>query len=225
MSYRTVSMCRLGGAFCAISCALLVACVEARDDGLNRGGGEGCEYCHSDIDRIGAHARHVRGEGEYGAKYACTECHPATEDSFLEGEEDLVHAKLGVGFSEGALSGLADDASFDADEKKCSNVYCHGATLEGGGHTEPTWENDDELLDDHAQCEDCHGLPPDTSDHEDVDDTSSCVACHADAYRDDLEDESGRSAADLLPGVHINGELNSIMTDEKASARDFGAQP
>lgn len=181
---------RIARAVLVASCAAAAACLQVNDDGLNRGGGDGCEYCHADLDQLGAHAVHVHGAGDYGAVYACTECHPVTAEAFTDADPGLVHDPLGVGFGQSALA-AADGAApaFDSGSSRCAGVYCHGATLGGGDGTGPEWTGGDAIA-----CGDCHGRPP-PSPHPDEDD--DCGDCHGETMSGDW------------PGgdTHVDGEI------------------
>jgi predicted CxxxxCH...CXXCH cytochrome family protein len=188
---------------CLAALAAAAGCMQVKDDGLDHGGGDGCEYCHAGVDQLGAHAVHVHATGDYAAEYACTECHPVTADAFTNPGDGAVHAALGVAFSQSALAAANGAApAFDASSRRCSGVYCHGAALGGGDYTDPKWV-DDETLADGIACGDCHGQPP-PSPHP-QEDGDSCGDCHA---------MGSGGAPD--PDTHIDGTVQFGSDDKGA---------
>lgn len=173
------------------------SCTSCHQDGPTA-----CDTCHS-LDPARA-PRGSQGSGRpYGvgllstahrthtqAGLACVECHevPATWDalghirtSTAAGAQGGDSAPAEIRFGARAGTGGTTPSYQDG---KCSNVYCHGATLTTGGGrvTSPSWTGSDQ-----ATCGSCHGAPPPT--HAD----DRCAACH--------------STANSRPAPHLDGTL------------------
>ena len=105
-------------------------------------GPAGCGSCHGNPPPSGAHVAHT-------AKFACTTCHPTPTDW-----KDPDHMGDAPRFAFAAIAGAG--AAFDGT--RCSNVYCHGATLADPAATNktPVWDGGAAL----AACGTCHGAPP-----------------------------------------------------------------
>ena len=90
---------------------------------------------------VGSHRAHLGAI--LGRKVACGECHvvPATVDAagHLDSALPAEVAFSGIGTSDG-LEPVAEAAG-PAPEAvvTCRNVYCHGASLDGGSRTSPAW--------------------------------------------------------------------------------------
>jgi predicted CxxxxCH...CXXCH cytochrome family protein len=88
----------------------------------------------------------------------------------------------------GALA-HANGAQPTWDGQTCSNVYCHGATLNDSAalSTQPKWSG-------QSACGSCHGIPP--SSHT----LTSCVSCHP-----RVVDASGKISS---PALHVDGNVS-----------------
>ncbi|MBD3290514.1 CxxxxCH/CxxCH domain-containing protein, partial [candidate division KSB1 bacterium] len=145
---------------------------------------------------VGAHTVHV-SDSRWGSVYDCSECHINPTAITAEGHIDLdPYAEINWGdfAGTGGLSPMWDGAS-------CSDVYCHGGTLEDGSNQQPLWTSGADLA-----CDACHGLPPGSGAHEehtenyDID----CNVCH-----------DGYSADNSVNGeVHIDGNYDVKLSAE-----------
>jgi len=166
-----------------------------------------CTFCHgrervqvyttADLPKsapaTGAHVKHVTG-GFFGKAMACQNCHPAVTSL------DHMNGEVAVAF--GAIGG-ADGATgtYAAATQTCSNVYCHGGTLEGAVKPVVTWTGGSLL------CGDCHNLTPTTggaNGHTAHVGTvgATCQQCHRGYGGIDLENHvSGTSEAVLADGT------------------------
>ena len=154
--------------------ALCAKCHGARCDGggansscltCHSEGPTDCSTCHSDPDR--EHRAH--------AAFDCARCHevPASWDAM--GHLDAPPADVR----------LLEPGSFDPIEKRCSEVDCHGATLQDASATNraPTWRAGEG----QADCGTCHGIPP--SSHA----SDRCESCHPIATHVDGVVQIGRT--------------------------------
>lgn len=176
------------------------------DNGNSNGGTSTaeCATCHDAGALSGAHAAHVSG-GTSSAGMACTECHQDRTTS---------HASVALTVKFGTLanttdliltpdatadrSGTATAATFDATAKTCSNVYCHGATLDGatGAATTPAWTSGTALT-----CTSCHADPPSLDGfHPTSTSATACAACHPTTV-----DSTGAVLAS--GGKHVDGTV------------------
>lgn len=167
----------------------------------------GCRSCHGDLrspappraldgaedpssPRVGAHEAHLFGTG-ISHPVACTECHlePDTVDAPGHTDTDWP-AELTWG---PLATSSAAQPNWDHDALTCGNVYCHGATLQGGTLTHPVWNSVDGAA---MQCDACHGSPP-AAPHPQ---SQLCQACHAPV--------AGRNRTIADPSRHIDGHLD-----------------
>ena len=141
---------------------------------------------------MGAHRAHL-ADGPLSLAVACSECHVVPQS--VPG-----HAFGGPVVAFGALPSRGGASpSWDRSAATCSGVYCHGATLEGGTHTEPVWTR---VGQGEAACGSCHGAPP--ASHEAFGDASDCHACHGDTV-------TAEGSIDLDRGKHVNGVLDFTL--------------
>jgi len=85
---------------------------------------------------------------------------------------------------------------FDEASTTCSQVYCHGATLNGtGSNRQPDWTMVDGT---QAQCGSCHTLPPGPP-HPQQSDCTTCHECVVDSNQN-IRPENAH--------LHINGRRN-----------------
>jgi predicted CxxxxCH...CXXCH cytochrome family protein len=128
-----------------------------------------CVTCHGDGPQTSAHPLHR------AADVACAECHvvPTRWD-------DPGHILGDVAPAEVVLAGRAALTPVPGDrlgppsytDGRCTNVYCHGATLHAGGTaTAPRWNASSP----EPACARCHGAPPPS--HAPVS-GGGCAICH-----------------------------------------------
>jgi predicted CxxxxCH...CXXCH cytochrome family protein len=135
---------------------------------------------------VGAHEKHLVGP-IWSRKVACTDCHVVPAAVSAPGHNDT---PLPAEVTWGALA-QTDGAAPSWDGTSCSGVYCHGATLYGGGsNTAPVWTTVDES---QAACGTCHGLPPNAPHPA----TAACEACHSSV--------AAAGPVIINPDLHING--------------------
>jgi predicted CxxxxCH...CXXCH cytochrome family protein len=78
------------------------------------------------------------------------------------------------------------------DGKKCSGVYCHGATLKGGTFKEPVWGDQSGKA---SQCGACHALTDPSGNTK-----ADCHSCHATTVDANQQ---------IIPnGTHMNGYID-----------------
>ncbi|MBM4387773.1 MAG: CxxxxCH/CxxCH domain-containing protein, partial [Deltaproteobacteria bacterium] len=167
-----------------------------------------CNYCHGSDDNfappvdlegksdtslvsVGAHQSHIKALNAVSSGVACSECHKVPSDAdypaHLDGDK-----KAEVTF--GTLAKKEGAAPEWTQNSTCKNVYCHGASLDGGSDKEPVWIKVDSS---QVKCGSCHGYPPVANNHPQKTD---CGICH-----DEIADNAGKIAK---PEKHINGVLN-----------------
>ncbi len=166
-----------------------------------------CNACHGNEDNaappqsvegltdttetvVGAHQAHLH-DGPVRQAIACAECHVVPTGLDDPGHMDGAPAEVTFGElaqADGAIP------TWDRTTNTCSNVYCHGATHEGGQHTAPDWT----LVDgSQAGCASCHGFPPPAPHPDDF----ACGTCHTQTV-------TGNGAIDVEGGAHINGKVD-----------------
>jgi predicted CxxxxCH...CXXCH cytochrome family protein len=143
--------------------------------------GQPCDTCHGsggnaappgDLNHgtattligVGAHRRHVE-PSTWHKQVDCAACHRVPTATVAVGHMDTpAPAELTFGT-------LAGAAVWDRANARCTNAYCHGATMTGGTARTPVWT----LVDgSQAQCGSCHGLPPAAPHPQNPD----CGSCH-----------------------------------------------
>ncbi|MDD5305758.1 MAG: CxxxxCH/CxxCH domain-containing protein [Deltaproteobacteria bacterium] len=146
------------------------------DDGLNLDyhldgkvevSGAACGTCHDANGGGASHDAH-RTAGTYGKPVPCDTCHevpltPAQSGKHRNGTVDVIFAKGSLATTGGVFPSW--------DGTRCNDVYCHGATLNGGEDTSPTWNGSLAGL----PCKACHGYPP-GGGHEQ---STGCAECHS----------------------------------------------
>ena len=146
---------------------------------------------------VGAHQAHM-GASTWRAPISCGECHHVPASLLSIGHID---SPLPAEVLFGNLAGST--ASWNGST--CSNVYCHGATLNDGGGTaggtatKPVWTTVDGS---QSQCGSCHGLPPPAPHPVDTD----CGKCHNTMT-------PGMPGVITDPSRHIDGNLD-VNTDQ-----------
>lgn len=125
--------------------------------------------------KVGAHQAHLVA-GRLRGPIACNECHVVPADMTAH-EAEIARIKDGaaqaVTFGGLAIKGDGP-AAYDEGTMRCSNTYCHGATINQGGfnHT-PLWTGSAN----EATCTSCHGYPPAAATGH-PSPASDCHACH-----------------------------------------------
>lgn len=117
---------------------------------------------------VGAHQSHLLA-GRVAGPVACSECHPIPTDM-------VSHPSVEGGPATMAFGALASRAgavpSWDREAARCTNNYCHGATLRGAEtRPSPVWTQVDGS---QLACTACHGNPP-SGTHTT---NTQCEACH-----------------------------------------------
>jgi predicted CxxxxCH...CXXCH cytochrome family protein len=136
---------------------------------------------------VGAHAAHL-GTGAFSGPIACTECHVVPGTVQAAGHMDAV---AGAEVTFGRLARTGSAPAYNAVTNRCSNVYCHGATLTGGSVGQPIWNRVDGT---QAPCGGCHGAPPPAPHVQ----SAACYRCHPGTVR-------ANGTVDVVGGLHVNG--------------------
>ncbi|MCB9640987.1 MAG: CxxxxCH/CxxCH domain-containing protein [Myxococcales bacterium] len=171
-----------------------------------------CKTCHGDAESsapprdlsgntetsamgVGAHGVHLAQDGnKRHLVIPCASCHQVPGDVFSKGHIDTA-GPAEVTFQGLALSGSLSP-QWDRTKGTCGQVYCHGATLDGGKQTTPIWN---QVGTGQGSCGSCHGMPPRKLRNGDSHTASTaCSSCHTNV-RPDL------SFVD--PSLHINGRV------------------
>jgi predicted CxxxxCH...CXXCH cytochrome family protein len=137
-------------------------------------------------DQVGAHQAHV--SPALSAAVACGSCHRVPIQYGDAGHADTPAP------AEVNLIGRAELGGLDATYAglRCTNTYCHGATLPEGA-TAVDWNDADGS---ESQCGACHGMPPSSPAHAGQG-PISCHSCH--------QDVAGMNATIVTPSLHIDG--------------------
>jgi predicted CxxxxCH...CXXCH cytochrome family protein len=133
----------------------------------------------------------------------CEGCHPLPAEWFVEGHLDAV---VTVQFPSGSLAATGG-LTPAWDGAVCSQVYCHGVSLDGAQYPEPRWTD---TFEGGLDCVACHGQPPPTPHPAD----DECEECHEASYS-----ESGG----LDPDRHPNGVVE--FEDDDDDDDDDGVGP
>ncbi len=140
---------------------------------------------------VGAHQKHLGG-GIYRNGIACGECHtvPTT----------MLHADGTVQLTFGTLA-TAEGVTPVWNGTTCT-AYCHGATLQGGQNTAPTWTAGTQLA-----CNACHGISPPTGRHQLAEHVGQrCSRCHSEVAADTAT--PGIIQTTAAKGLHVNAQKN-----------------
>ena len=151
------------------------------------------------VATVGAHSAHV--QATLARPFACAECH---EDVPQVVTPLHIDGKIDLPFGSLSRTGGASP-SFDPGTLSCSTTYCHGATLQGGTHTAPTWNK---VGQGEAACGNCHGLPPaqlPSTSHPAYALQARCAGCHPDTADTDA---AGNDVILAGGGLHVNGAVN-----------------
>ncbi|MFL5260945.1 MAG: CxxxxCH/CxxCH domain c-type cytochrome, partial [Anaeromyxobacteraceae bacterium] len=214
---------RLGAVALAMSLAL-AACGDAARPRVASSGGApsgatdpaalaACTRCHGDATNgnaapprsvagataasavgVGAHQQHLH-DSAFRKAVACAECHVVPAAVTDAGHIDAGQASLAFG-ALATANGAAP--AWDRTSATCSGVYCHGATLTGGGKPTPAWTGAASLT-----CSSCHGFPP-ASGHPTVNVSAGAAACNGCHPGTVL----ASGAIDVARGLHINGTVD-----------------
>jgi predicted CxxxxCH...CXXCH cytochrome family protein len=143
--------------------------------------------CGLDKKGIGSHVQ-MRRTAIPTHQVSCINCHKVPLSVWATGHIDG-DDKADITFSAMAT---ANGAKPVWNGVTCSSVYCHGATLKGGDHKDPTWGDTGGSA---KKCGACH-----TITGHDGDTNADCSSCHP---------TSVDSKREILPtGTHINGVID-----------------
>ena len=142
---------------------------------------------------VGAHQSHLV-DGNIHKALACSECHVVPDTVEADGHIDPLPAELTFG-DLATTNGV--EPAWDPEALRCSNVYCHGATVKGGRHKEPLWTVVDGS---QASCDSCHGFPPPDPHPRSTD----CAQCHSGTVTE-------LGTVDVASGLHINGTVDKSI--------------
>ena len=132
--------------------------------GCHEEGVEACDTCHGDdtsgLPRTGAHATHA-AHAAHATR--CEDCHEVPADArgarHPNGAAEVVFAGVGA---------IDPAAAWDAGERRCNGVYCHGGAAVG-------WDPPADGL----ACDACHGAPPESHARWTVAPApEGCAGCH-----------------------------------------------
>jgi predicted CxxxxCH...CXXCH cytochrome family protein len=138
---------------------------------------------------VGAHQQHIATTGRF-KPVDCTDCHKVPATVTAVGHIDTA-LPAELRFSTRAGTSTAWNGS------RCSNNYCHGATMGAGGTaTAPLWTT---VNGSQATCQSCHGNPP-PAPHPP---NANCQDCH-----DDMSSPTMFSD----PLRHIDGNVDGGST-------------
>lgn len=136
---------------------------------------------------VGAHAA-MRRDCIPAHKVGCNNCHDVPLTTWSAGHIDGDN-KAEINFK---FLAVAKGATPVWNGKTCSNVYCHGATLEGGDLKEPNWLD---TSGDAGNCGACHRLTDPQGNENAV-----CSDCHPTTVKNNREL--------ISDGTHINGVID-----------------
>lgn len=137
---------------------------------------------------VGAHRSHL-GSSDWHVEVECDDCHwvPETIDDYghIDG-----HHQAELDWSSRATESGETTPSFDRATGRCSDIYCHGATLTGayGPSTSPRWNAFGSTS---VPCDTCHVYT----------DEINCSQCHYDVVND--------SGEIITEGLHIDGTVQA----------------
>ncbi len=172
----------------------------------------GCTSCHGwnlgasppqnlegecSVEKIGVGAHWPMRHAEIEAhRVNCSNCHSVPLGTWEAGHIDGDHRPEVEFKFLAALNGAQPTWTGET----CANVYCHGATLQGGTLKEPNWYD---TSGDASACGACHRLT-DPQGNTDV----NCAACHPTT----VEGTNGRTISNR--GTHINGVIDLLEGDK-----------
>ncbi len=172
-----------------------------------------CRTCHGDAESaapprdltgntattamgVGAHRAHLGLSGnKTHLTVPCSACHLVPSETFSKGHIDTLGPAEVIFQGIAILGGLVP--RWDREKGTCSQVYCHGATLEGGVHTTPVWN---QVGSGQSGCGSCHGMPPRRLRNGDSHTASTaCSSCHTHMRPD---------GSFSKPELHLNGRVD-----------------
>jgi predicted CxxxxCH...CXXCH cytochrome family protein len=141
-----------------------VSCITCHSEGPTA-----CTTCHR--DETGSRIASTSHAAHRTAAVDCAECHRVPDRWDAPGHivDDTAPAEVTFGVRAAITVAPADRAGPPAwNGSTCSNVYCHGAVMPGGGtNTQPTWNAAATVT-----CGSCHAAPPPSHARND------CATCH-----------------------------------------------
>jgi len=201
-------------------------CSELEDDILapSRSSGE-CTLCHGRGDNpnppkalngdtsrsnpgVGAHVQHLMAT-RFSAKVECGECHIPVNNYWDSTHIDRTNPDNRAEITFGPLAkqriygGYIPNPQYDANDRSCADVYCHGG-FAGGNQMTVKWMEPENVI-----CGSCHGNPvtgnPNPKPfplytHDPNNTITTCVDCHR-----VVMDSSGTFKRTDL---HVNGVVN-----------------
>lgn len=153
--------------------------------------------------KVGAHVSHLGSTYSLSGILNCTDCHGAVA------LKDANHMNGSTNFAWSALATKNGTVSPTYIGGVCSNTYCHGTTMAGGGTNKtPTWNVPFlPAAITPAACGTCHGFPPATTVHNGIATptgfpTTGC-SCHPNV------NPAGNSYASIFinKAEHVNGSV------------------
>jgi predicted CxxxxCH...CXXCH cytochrome family protein len=140
---------------------------------------------------VGAHRSHLTPNPTWHAPVGCEACHKVPVTVSDPGHIGTA-LPAEVIFGAAARNGGANPAWNGAT---CTNVYCHGAVLDGGAgsNVAPAWTTVNGTQD---ACGTCHGVPPGGVQHQGAT-LSTCTLCHGSVIAAD--------GSWVNPALHIDG--------------------
>lgn len=124
--------------------------------GCHTEGVDACGTCHDASPATGAHPAHA-------AAVDCASCHPVRDDTR---HPDHPGGRVEVE-PRGLATAAGATARWNAEQRTCSDVYCHG-------DSERRWDEGGPL-----GCGGCHDAPPESHSRF-ADGASDCTSCHGD---------------------------------------------
>ncbi|MDP8222590.1 MAG: CxxxxCH/CxxCH domain-containing protein [Candidatus Lernaella stagnicola] len=152
--------------------------------------------CSDDRKGVGSHQA-MRRDAIPAHRTNCINCHDVPLGVWAAGHIDGDN-KAEIHFQKLATIGGATPTW---DGTTCSNVYCHGATLEGGTAKEPVWGDNSGK---YGACGACHRLTDPQGNA-----AADCYACHADSVNPDRTIKRR--------GTHINGTIDMVTPTKGGS--------
>jgi predicted CxxxxCH...CXXCH cytochrome family protein len=185
-----------------------------------------CTMCHGGVDNpsgappratwgnvdplaSGAHTSHVAGTHGLSLPVYCASCHVTPVDALWAGHADGVITVTGYTGRDPGLLAVVKEPGWNRTSGTCATSYCHGATLQGGTLSTPTWTTLDGT---QATCGTCHGIPPPTGRLAQIHNQGVWMTLH------DLHVGTGYTCRACHPGygvdltpntsIHVNGTVD-----------------
>ncbi|MBI2375151.1 MAG: CxxxxCH/CxxCH domain-containing protein [Deltaproteobacteria bacterium] len=144
--------------------------------------------------KVGAHQAHRVASNSLAVP--CAACHLEPAEYGALGHADTP-APAEVSFH-GLARGDGTSPTYSSASLRCSNTYCHGATMPGGAMA-LVW------TDPARACTACHGMPPNSPAHSSVSGPDSCDRCHAEV--------AGPNQTIVTPALHVDGIVEASGGD------------